>query len=485
VAAAQRRGLLYGLIATVFVAVILAGLLFWQISEKNTILSLIDPKAQDEPAVVKAALDKAARHLTDAGYTVGKKPLTETIDDMAKQSTSYEQAIKELGYSMTEQAPQGDLHGEALLTWVKDQNNTAKLALDSAATALKIVPKEPDVTGVKTETPGNLVSALGLEGKHITALAAAYDQKIIALQGATANADANAKTVEANKKADEDKFNAMFEEKQKAIAQLQETQRKVQEQSDALTKEKEAVRDTLIKTQNEAKAKAQQLTNKINELESQMAEIAQKMQRATAREFEADGKIVRLSPGSRTGYINLARADGVFNNLTFSVFDPVELGKDKAQPKGFIRITNVMDDSSEVFITSFRKTDPIVEGDVITNVVYDHNRHFHFAVVGRFDLTGSGHDDTEQVKKLIERYGGKIDDKINIHTDYLVVGADPLSVVSPAAVATPQADVRTKQLQQAQVEMGDATDFARHYWIPLLNQNRFLSLIGIRPADMN
>ena len=58
----------------------------------------------------------------------------------------------------------------------------------------------------------------------------------------------------------------------------------------------------------------------------------------------------------------------------------------------------------------------------------------------------------------------------------------PLSA-APSVIASPQTDVRSKQLQQAQVEMGDATEFARRYWIPVLNQNRFLSLIGfVRPT---
>ncbi len=483
--AAQRRGLLYGLIIAVFVAVIFAGTTFYYVNELKNTLMIVDPKAQDDPLVVKNALNKAAGHLAEVGITVGKRPLTETIEEMWNQSKHYETAIKDLGYIINEQtAPPGDLHGEALLTWVKDQRNKADLALADSVEALKIVPKEPDVKDVKVEKPGNLVSALTMEKFHLAALATAYDQKIADLQGSKTNADTLTKTIDTNKKADEDKYNAMFEERQKAVADLQATQRRVQEQSDQLAKEKEAVRDTLIKTQAADKLAAQKLTNKINELEAQMAEIAQRMQRATARVFEADGKIVRLAAGSRIGYINLNRNDGVFNNLTFSVFDPLEISKDNAQPKGFIKITNVMEDASEVTITSFRKNDPIIEGDVLTNVVYDRNRRFHFAVVGRFDLANTGHDDTEAVKQMIQRYGGRLDDKITVHTDYLVVGADPLSA-APSVIASPQTDVRSKQLQQAQVEMGDATEFARRYWIPVLNQNRFLSLIGIRPADMN
>jgi hypothetical protein len=481
--AAQRRGLLYGLIVAIFIAVIFIGMTFYYANELKNTLAFIDPKAQDEPAQVKAALNKANTALLNAGYVVGKRPLTETIDEMAKQSSNYETAIKALGYSITEQSPPTDLHGESLLTWVKDQNNKADLALADSVDALKIVPKEPDVKDVKVEKPGNLVLALSLEKSHLAALATAYDQKIADLAGAKTNADSLTKVIETNKKTDEDKFNAMFEEKQKAIAELQATQRRVQEQSDQLAKEKEDVRAQLIKTQNDDKAKAQKLTNKINELEAQLAEMAQRMQRATARVFEPDGKVVRIAAGSRIGYINLNRNDGVFNNLTFSVFDPLEVVKDNPQPKGFIKITNVMDDSSEVYITSSRKSDPIIEGDVITNVVYDHSRRFHFAVVGRFDLNNTGHDDTELVKQYIQRYGGKIDDKITVHTDFLVVGADPMSA-APGAIVTPQADVHTKQLQQAQVDMGDATEFARRYWIPVLNQNRFLALIGVKPADM-
>jgi len=478
VAAAQRRGLLYGLIGAVFVAVIFAGTTFWQASDKNTILMTIDQKATD-PAQVQQALTKASRALADAGQTVGTKPLTEVITDLANQSKNYETAIKELGFSMTEQSPPGDLHGEALLTWVKDQRNKSDLVLADSAKDLAIVPKEPDVKDVKVEKPTNLVSALGLEGKHIEALAQAYDQKIADLQGAKTNSEQLTKTIAEIKKADEDKLAALADEKQKTIVQLQETQRKVQEQSDKLVTEKEEVRAAMIKAQAQAEAKAKQLTNKINELDAQVAEFAQKMQRSTAREFEADGKIVRLAAGAKTGYINLSRKDGVFNNLTFSVFDQLDLGKANVQPKGSLRITNVMDDASEVEITTLHKSNPIIEGDVIANVVYDHNRRFHFAVVGRFDLTNSGHDDAEAVRKLIERYGGKVDDKVTVHTDYLVVGTDPLSM-STAGV-TPQGEVRNKQLQ---AEMGEATEFARRYWIPVLNQNRFLSLIGIQAADV-
>jgi len=482
--AAQRRGLLYGMIAAIFVAVIVAVFLITQVNENQKLRKLFDPTVVDTEGV-QAELDERKANLESigvlpAGESMG---LNDAIQRLVARSNQYKQAVSKLVYGITAQ-PLPNVEGDALFNHARDiEQRIMADTLPAAVAALKKAP-QANVQGTEAQQPDCLTAAIRQLAGHVDALVVDYNAKVDIIAQLEKDKLALEEQRETAKKDLDDAFKALAQEKDNQIASLQKQNAEALEQVDTVRKEYEDARTAHNNYVGKVKEEKQALVNEIIEKDAEIKVLALKIKRALAREFEPDGKIIALDPGEETGYINLGKGDGVFNGLTFSIFDPAELGKDPPQPKAAIRLTNVMDNSSEFFITRVvRKSNPVVEGDLITNPAFDLERPFHFAIVGRFDINGDGVEDTDWVKSQVRRFGGKVQDKVTIETDYLVTGQEPMSTSGAATgPATPQDEIRRKKIQQQQKEFGEATDLAARLHIPVLNQNRFLSLLGIAPV---
>ena len=92
-------------------------------------------------------------------------------------------------------------------------------------------------------------------------------------------------------------------------------------------------------------------------------------------------------------------------------------------------------------------------------------------------MTGSGTDDSQIVKRLINQWGGKLQDKIDVDTDFVVMGSEPQL---PAGLDpnNPQDQIRKqrylKDLAEYQAQVSSASQLS----VPIMNQNRFLYFIG-------
>ncbi|MBN2583314.1 MAG: hypothetical protein JXL80_09605 [Planctomycetes bacterium] len=478
--AGKRQGLLYGLIAMIAVSIIFAVLFFLKTSELQETRQLFDSSAQDLNKV-QAELKKLQDRLANSGVSTKGQSLKDQVEALLTDNNRYRQGINNLANEIS-RAAGSDATGLELLSYVKGQIALSEMAKAEATKTLEIAPKLEGVTGIQVASPTSLNEAVSLLGLHVKALDEAYKARQLDIQKAAQNNESLQSTLDTNTKNAEEKYNQMVQSKDTEIAGLRTKVEEVQKESDDRERQREALKNEFT---NYRVAAAEQLQLKINrqiELESQIKELLDKVKRETTGVAQPDGTIVSLMPGERTGYIDLAAGDGVFTNLSFVVYDPAEvaLGKEK----GYVSIVNVMDNASEVVITSYKKTNPIVKGDVITNIVYDRARRFHFAVVGHFDIDGDGKDDSQTIKHLIERFGGKVDDKLNVRSDYLVVGDDPMSTFKAPTIGglTGQDKVLEEELKGQQKAYGEATDLAQRFWIPVLNQNRFLTLIGVRPA---
>jgi len=482
--AAQRRGLLYGMIAAIFVAVIVAVFLIIQINENQNLRKLFDPKVVDTEGVQAELRDRQADlesiGVLPAGESMG---LNDAIQRLVARSNQYKQAVGKLVYGIAAQ-PLPNVEGDALFNYARDiERRIMEETLPAAVAALKKAP-QANVQGTEAQQPDCLTAAIRQLAGHVDALVADYKAKVDIIAQLQKDKLALEEQRETAKKDLDDAFKDLAKKKDDQIASLQKQNAEALEQVDKVTKEYEDARKAHNQYVNTVKEEKQKLVNQIIEKDAEIRILAVKIQRALAREFEPDGKILALEPGEDTGYINLGKGDGVFNGLTFSVFDPSELGKSPPRPKAAIRLTNVMDNASEFFITKLlRKNNPVVEGDIITNPAFDLERPFHFAIVGRFDINGDGVEDTDWVKSQIRRFGGKVQNTVTVETDYLVTGQEPMGTAgSGTGPATPQDEIRRKKIEQEQKEFGEATDMAARLHIPVLNQNRFLSLLGIAPV---
>jgi hypothetical protein len=210
-----------------------------------------------------------------------------------------------------------------------------------------------------------------------------------------------------------------------------------------------------------------------------LGEVVKKF-RTVPTETGVDGRIVNVAEQGSVGYGDLGKKDGVLLGMTFSIFGQSDMGKTNPTPKAECRIVKVMQDACELRVYyPYKGAAPVVSGDVLLNPIYDRERRLRFALVGKMDTKGDGVDETEQLKALIQEFGGKVEPVLTVQTDYLIVGAEPTVPAAPAASESPMVKQMYEEGRKRFIEYTEARARAENFSIPILNLNRFLGLVGI------
>jgi uncharacterized coiled-coil protein SlyX len=207
----------------------------------------------------------------------------------------------------------------------------------------------------------------------------------------------------------------------------------------------------------------------------------------------ADGHITQLDRNDVL-YIDLGLGKQISAGMTFQVYDRIEgvpkiVGQDNSGTdvlpagKGSIEVVRVGSDASECRIIRRTPGMQMNVGDVIANLIYDPNVKLRFKVYGDFDIDQNGvatAQEGEIVKRLIVQWGGQLTEDVNIDTDFLVLGREPTLPTFSAErlkddpIAQFEADKAAKAVAAYEEVRNKALDLR----IPVLNQNRFLYLIG-------
>jgi hypothetical protein len=211
---------------------------------------------------------------------------------------------------------------------------------------------------------------------------------------------------------------------------------KTQEQ---LAEDVKRLTDTMLTQRKAAQMDKDKQAGEINKLQNDLKAMAGVI--ATFRKVPStmsiNGQIVEMGLQGQVAYGDLGKKDGILLGLTFSIFSPIELGKAKPEPKAQCRVVRVMNESCELRIYEIKSDNPVIKGDLLYNPVYDRTRRLHFAMVGRMDIENNMQDETEQLKGMIQEFGGKIDPAMTIQTDFLIVGDRPIMGPAPGAGASP------------------------------------------------
>ena len=197
-----------------------------------------------------------------------------------------------------------------------------------------------------------------------------------------------------------------------------------------------------------------------------------------------DAQIVALNAADQKVFLDIGRGDGLRLGMAFNVFDAddlVKISDANAQGKAIVEIINVEADKSVGRIVSRNGRARVDVGDVVVNVVYDPNRTFSFHVFGQFDLDFDRKPDIrdrERIEAIVDRSGGQLADALSFDTDYLVLGAEPSFPNKPDdeldLVLMREYRVGLENFQAYQDLLGTAQSLG----IPVLNQGRFLDLVG-------
>lgn len=185
----------------------------------------------------------------------------------------------------------------------------------------------------------------------------------------------------------------------------------------------------------------------------------------------ADGLITYANQAKGTVWINLGDGDDLRRQVTFSVFESDLRDAGKADKKGSIEVTRIIDEHlAEARITNDDPTNPILPGDQIYSQLWERGQKLRFALTGVIDLDGDGQSDLQQAKDLIALNGavvdssleedGTIDGSMSEYTRYLVLGENP-TAPSKAAIRKGFQDMSTEAAKWS-VETISLAEFLAH-----------------------
>lgn len=208
-----------------------------------------------------------------------------------------------------------------------------------------------------------------------------------------------------------------------------------------------------------------------------------------------DGKVASIISGQNRVYIDRGKAERVMLGMTFEVFDrKVGVTRNRFEEyrgKATIEIIKILDNASIARIVRMEKGEEILEGDIIANAVYDPDMVFKFFVYGAFDIDNTGQPtqtDRRRIEMMVHQWGAEVMDSLltggqpaplTYDVDFLVLGEVPelpdepdFDTIDPIAAETYYA--AKKRYEDYHSLVAQATELS----IPILNQNRFLVMIG-------
>lgn len=232
-----------------------------------------------------------------------------------------------------------------------------------------------------------------------------------------------------------------------------------------------------MKTQ-QLEARISQLLGIVRDVKGKTGDVGELLVR------KPSGKIAKVFLDQEICYIGLGRKDRITAEMPFSVFSAQTGVPKDGKPKAKIVVVNVGVSTSECRIVESNRDDPIIEGDLIVNLVFSPTRTYNFVVEGEFDLYDVGRTDplaNRRVRALIESFGGKVADAITVSTDFVVMGNEPPRPPKPAEDAPPAVWRIYHDKMEAYNYYRQVKATAISLQIPVLNTNRFLAFSGHVP----
>jgi hypothetical protein len=284
---------------------------------------------------------------------------------------------------------------------------------------------------------------------------------------------------------------------QQQIGRLEQQLAQAQQQIDATM---EAVRgnsqEALAQLQQQLQAQQQTLAERseqIASLEADNLSLTTQLQNTTqqqvASQTQPDGSITALLSEGRVVRIDRGRDDQLRAGMTFEVFGQDELievdEQGQTRGKATVEVVTLEDRSARARVVRTSPNTRVQTGDRIVNVVYDPNATLSFYVHGNFDLQQSGNpneQDADRIRSMVRRWGAEVaagDGNLSPSVDFLVLGVEPRVPTEPDPMTTDPTVWERYYAQRQQYESyQQLLRQAREMRIPVLNQNRFLTLYG-------
>ena len=268
-------------------------------------------------------------------------------------------------------------------------------------------------------------------------------------------------------------------------ALLQQT---TDQQVDTLRKQLEQARADL-KTTNETLLKRQAELELAQGMMQKAQEEVGKIMPGPDREvraYQPDGQIILIDDQTQVVHLNIGSDDHVYQGLTFSVYNRGEVVPKDGKGKAEVEVFDVAKTYAAARIIKSTVRSPILQGDIVANLIWGSDRANVFVIAGEFDLDNDGRMDADgavKIKALIEKWGGKVVDAVSIDTDFLVLGQAP-QVLRKPTLEEQEVDPRAKQKYDASLaalnRYTELQSQAQTLWIPIFTYDRFLYFIGYK-----
>jgi hypothetical protein len=258
----------------------------------------------------------------------------------------------------------------------------------------------------------------------------------------------------------------------------EQVQMLAQQRDDALA-DKDKSRQELLATMSKLSITQNRLKEALSRLE-----ILKPRPKEDIAAYQPDGHIISIDTSTNIVFMDIGSEDKVYPGLTFSVYDrnaPIPTdGTNKAE----IEVFDVDKNTAIARINKSSRKNPIIEGDIIVNLIWDSKATNRFVVAGDIDFDGDGEvdgDGASKIKQLIENWGGKIEDIVTIDTDFVVLGSPPAVNKKPSLdeiEIDPMAVDKYESSMKASERYQDVKNQAKDLYIPIFSTRRFLSFIG-------
>jgi len=252
----------------------------------------------------------------------------------------------------------------------------------------------------------------------------------------------------------------------------------------------ERIRSDAAETEAQLRAQLSRLEEEILIQEETINGLREEVAAETLRPVEeyalVDATVVATEPAEQLVFLDIGRSQRVVLGMTFEIYTtaaairPTQNG-DYPSGKATVEVVRIDPESSACRIIREVRGNPVVEGDVAANAVYDPDKTYTFVVFGNFDPDDDGvatPQGRNPIIGLISGWGGVVVDELSGSTDFLVLGQRPILPPEPPADAPLPIIQDFLQRQRDRQRYDRLFEIARQTGIPVLNENRLYTLTG-------
>lgn len=295
---------------------------------------------------------------------------------------------------------------------------------------------------------------------------------------------------------------ALAQEHEKAISQLKATLASLQGdvqafrsttdgQRQQLEQQFAEVRDQTLRSVNDLRNTVDQKDKQIDSQRKRLEELTGELASTSKTSGpdltrQSDGQVTSILAENSLVYVDRGRTDQVVLGMTFEVFDKhagVSVNDfGDLRGKATVEVIRMSERSSLTRVVRLDRGQTVDEDDLIANVIYDPNVSYRFYIFGEFDIDSTGQisaTDRRRVETMVTQWGGQLVNALSYNTDFLVLGQEPdpperlpAGIFDPVLIERNAAQRRKYEAYQSLIAEAKALS------IPILNQNRFLALVG-------